>query len=179
MILLPHVLRNVGEVGFSFFVLISLRKVTLSATGQSLFVAIGSMSLLVGCYVFMKIEKRFRTGTILLATHILSAVLGLLTCYNSSEVVFLALYTLYSFSGTIESYAVPTGIIYSVPQAELPFLSSARMLVGKVATLILLTPVAWLIETIPAGIVMIATGGVYILGGVIYFIQYNDRYKQR
>lgn len=178
-LLLPHFLRNVGDAGFSFFVLISLRKVTMSETGQSLFVAIGSLSLLIGCYVFMRMEKRFRTGTIILWTHILSAVLAILTCYNANEAVFLTLYALYCFSNTIESYAVPTGIIYSVPQADLPFLSSSRMLVGKIAVLLLLTPIAWLIETIPVGIVMMVAGCFYVFSGVIYFSQYKDRYKVR
>lgn len=176
-LLFPHLLRSVGEVGFYYFVAVSMKKVDLSITGQSLFVAVGSTALLMACYVFMQIEKHFKTGVITLVAHIVCTVMAVLTCINTSEIGFLVLYALYNFSATIQAYAIPTGVLYSTSIEDLPFLSSMRLLVGKIASFILLTPVALLLESVPAWTVMAGMGGVYILAGCIFYKQFGDRIK--
>ena len=61
-----------------------------------------------------------------------------LTALNRSPALFFLLYFTYMVTNNITANAVPTGVIYSTPMADLPFISSMRMLVMSGGLMILL-----------------------------------------
>jgi len=178
-ILFPHFLRGVATACFYYFVAVSFSSVTLSAIGQSIFITVGVLSTMAACGVFMKLQDRFRTGPIILVSNIIAAASVILTCLNTSEIGFFALYVIYTLTINITAYAIPAGVMYCTPADKLPFISSTRLLVMSGATSLLLTPIAGLLDVFSAWQVMAAGGAIHILSGVIFAVQYTDKLKNR
>lgn len=176
--LFPHLLRGIVNVGFAYIMIIALRNFTFSATGQSMLITISSAALLIACYAFMKIEKRVRSGVIILISYVIYAICALFACMTKSEVVFLVLYCIYLMASNIKDYAIPVGVMYSTRTEDLPYISSVRMLAVRVSSLVLTTPVAALIDTINPLIVVFITCILAFFTGVIFCIQYKDKYKK-
>ena len=178
-LLLPHLLRGAASACFYYFVSISLRSVALSPLGQSAFVTVGVAGAMAACLVFIRLQDRFRTGIIIFWSNAVTAAAVVWTCLNASEAGFFALYALYTLSVNVTAYAVPAGVIYNTASDDLPFISSARMLVMSGASCALMTPVAGLLEAAPAWAVMTAGGAAYILSGALFAFQYTDSLKGR
>ena len=176
-LLLPHLLRGVAAAFFYYFVPVSLRKVTLSPFGQTLLVTVGVASTMAACWAFMKLQDRFRTGRLILWSNIATALFATATCLNASEPGFFLLYALYMFAFNVTAYAVPVGVLYSTPSAELPRISSLRLLIMSGASCAMYTPVASLLSAAPAWAVMAAGGLVHILSGALFCRQYTDALK--
>ncbi len=177
LILLPHLLRGMAAACFFYFVPVSFRSVTLSPLGESLFVTAGVLSTMAACFLFMKLQNRFRTGRVILASNILTAFAAMAACQNASEPGFFALYILYTLSYNVTAYAVPAGVLYSTPSPLLPRVSSLRLLVMSGATCALMTPVAGLLTHLPPLSVMAAGGLLHILSGLLFFAHHTDRLK--
>lgn len=176
-LLLPHLLRGIASAGFYYFVVASLEKVTLSASGSALIVTVGVAGSMAGCFAFMRLEKQLATGRIVLLANLMCAACAVLTALNGSEAVFFALYFLYMLTANTTAYAIPAGVMYSVSDGELPFISSMRMLMMSGGTSLFLPVFSAMLGAWPAWAVMACAAGVHIAAGVLFRIQYTDRLK--
>lgn len=176
-ILLPHLMRGISTGGFYYFVVISMQKVTLTASGSSLIVTIGVAGAMVGCLLFMFLEKRMKTGMITLIGNLVAGLCALLTAFNAVPALFFLLYFGYMMFNNLSAYAIPAGVVYSVPAEELPFISSMRMLVMSIGTTVCIQLFSMLMTAWPAWTVMAISAAVYAAAGVIFRIQYTDALK--
>ena len=176
-LLLPHFLRGAASACFYYFVTISFRSVKLSAAGQSAFVTVGVVSTMLACFLFMKLQNRFKTGAITLWSNVIAAAVAVATCLNASELGFFALYVVYTLAINVAAYAIPAGVMYCTPASEMPFISSMRMLVMNGAICLLLTPIAGLLKTVSPWAIMAAGGAIHIAAGAIFAVQYTDVLK--
>ncbi len=176
-ILLPHLLRGISTGGFYYFVVVSMQKVTLSASGSSLIVTIGVVGAMMGCVAFMALEKRAKTGTITLIGNLIAGLCAVLTAFNASPVMFFVLYFGYMMFNNVSAYAIPAGVVYSVPAEELPFISSMRMLMMSCGSTVCIQLFSLLMTVWPAWTVMAISAAVYAAAGVIFRIQYTDALK--
>lgn len=176
-ILLPHLMRGIASGGFYYFVVVSMQKVTLSASGSNLIVTIGVAGAMVGCVAFMFLEKRMKTGTITLLGNFVAGLCAILTAFNASPVLFFVLYFGYMMFNNVSAYAIPAGVVYSVSAEELPFISSTRMLMMSCGTTVCIQLFSMLMTVWPAWTVMAISAAVYAAAGVIFRIQYTDALK--
>ena len=176
-ILLPHLLRGIASGGFYYFVAVSMQRVTLSASGSSLIVTIGVIGSMMGSLAFMLLEKKLRTGTITLIGNLTAGVCAVLTAFNQSPVLFFALYFSYMLFNIMSGYAIPAGVVYSVPAEELPFISSMRMLMMSVGSMVCIQLFSLMLTSCPAWTVMVISAAIYAAAGVIFRIQYTDALK--
>lgn len=176
-VLLPHFLRGTATAFFYYFVSTGMRNITLTSTGQSIFVSLGIIGTMAACFLFMKLQARFRTGVIILISNIICAASAVAVCFCRSQWSFFALYMLYMLSLNVTAYAIPAGVIYSTSAGNLPFISSMRMFLMSGATCLLLTPVASLLSAIPAWQVMSIGGAAFILCGALFFRIFHDKLK--
>lgn len=176
-ILLPHLLRGIATGGFYYFVVVSMQKVTLPVSGSSLIVTIGVVGAMMGCLAFMFLEKRMKTGTITLIGNLIAGLCAVLTAFNVSPVMFFVLYFGYMMFNNVSAYAIPAGVVYSVPAVELPFISSMRMLMMSCGSTVCIQLFSLLMTVWPAWTVMVISAAVYAAAGVIFRIQYTDALK--
>ncbi len=177
-ILLPHLMRGIATGGFYYFVVVSLKKVTLSASGSSLIVTVGVIGSMAGCLLFMLLEKRIKTGVITLIGNVVAGLCALLTAFNGVPVLFFALYFGYMMFNNVSAYAIPAGVVYSVPNEDLPFISSMRMLMMSVGSTVCIQLFSHLLAVGPAWWVMAISAAVYAAAGVIFKLQYTDALKK-
>jgi len=177
-ILLPHLLRGIASGGFYYFVVVSMQRVTLAASGSSLIVTIGVVGAMIGCLAFMFLEKRMQTGLITLIGNLIAGLCAVLTAFNTSPVMFFVLYFGYMMFNNVAAYAIPAGVVYSVPAEELPFISSMRMLMMSGGTMVCIQLFSALMTVWPAWTVMVIAAAVYAAAGVIFRIQYTDALKK-
>ncbi|MBQ2955671.1 MAG: hypothetical protein IJE08_04335 [Clostridia bacterium] len=176
-ILLPHLLRGVATGGFYYFVVISMERMATPISASSLIVTIGVIGTMVGCAAFMYFEKRMKTGTITLIGNLVAGLCAVMTAFNASPVIFFLLYFGYMMFNNISAYAIPAGVVYSVPAEELPFISSMRMLMMSVGSMVCIQLFSMLMTVWPAWTVMAISAAVYAAAGVIFKIQYTDAMK--
>ena len=176
-ILLPHLLRGISTGGFYYFVVVSMQRVTLSASGSSLIVTIGVVGAMVGCLLFMFLEKRMKTGLITLIGNLIAGLCAVLTAFNTQPVLFFALYFGYMMFNNVSAYAIPAGVVYSVSAEELPFISSMRMLMMSCGSTVCIQLFSMLMSVWAAWTVMAIAAAVYAAAGVIFKLQYSDALK--
>lgn len=177
-ILLPHLLRGISNGGFFYFVVVSMQRVTLPASGSSLIVTIGVVGAMLGCLLFMFMEKRMKTGTVVLIGNLVVCLCAVLTAFNTSAVMFFVLYLGYMMFNNISGYAIPAGVVYLIPAEELPFISSVRMLMMSIGTTVFIQVFSFVMTAWPAWTVMAIAAAVYAAAGVIFRIQYTDELKK-
>jgi len=176
-ILLPHLLRGIATGGFYYFVVVSMQRVTLSASGSSLIVTIGVVGAMVGCVIFMFLDKRMKTGQITLIGNLIAGLCAVLTAFNTVPALFFVLYFGYMVFLNVSAYAIPAGVVYSVPADELPFISSMRMLMMSAGSMVFIQVFSLLMTVLPSWTVMAAAAAVYAAAGVVFKIQYTDALK--
>jgi len=154
-------------------ILAQLFEIHVTVHGLQQFI-IGTMA---ACFLFMKLQQRVRTGAITLLSNTICAASAVAVCFCRSQWSFFALYTIYMLSLNVTAYAIPAGVIYSTPVNILPFISSMRMFVFNGALCALLTPVAGLMTIMPTWQVMAIGGAAFILCGVLFFRQFQDKLK--
>lgn len=177
-LLAPHLLRGVATGGFYYFVVASFRRFELPAALQPLMVAVGVCGSVAGVYAFGWLEKRrVRTGRQIFAANAVCALCGVLTALNTSPALFFLLYFAYMLTNNLTANAVPTGVIYSTSIQDLPFISSARMLVMNAASCVMIPVWGRMLNAVPAWTVMLACGAVHLLTGAIFRRQYTDPLK--
>jgi len=177
-ILLPHLLRGIASGGFYYFVVVSLSRVTLDAAGSSLIVTVGVVGSMAGCFTFMQMEKKLKTGTVTLIGNLMAGTCALLTAFNSSPTMFFVLYFGYMLFNNVSAYAIPAGVVYSVPAEDLPFISSMRMLMMSGGSMACIQLFSIALTSWPAWIVMAVSAAVYAAAGLIFKIQYTDALKK-
>lgn len=175
--LLPHLLRGIANGGFYYFVVVSLRKVVLTPALSSLIVTVGVLGAMAGCFVFMKLEKRMTTGMITLIGCVLCGLCALLTSFNALPLLFFVLYFGYMAFKNLVDYAIPAGVMYSIPVEQLPFISSMRMLMTSGGTTVFIQVFSGMLEAVPAWTVMLISAAVFAFAGLIFRIQYTDALK--
>ena len=176
-ILLPHLLRGIATGGFYYFVVVSMQRVTLPASGSSLIVTIGVVGAMVGCVIFMFLDKRMKTGLITLIGNLIAGLCAVLTAFNTTPALFFVLYFGYMVFLNVSAYAIPAGVVYSVPADELPFISSMRMLMMSAGSMVFIQVFSLMMTVLPAWTVMVAAAAVYATAGVVFKIQYTDALK--
>ena len=156
----------------------SFRRFELPAALQPLMVAVGVCGSVAGVYAFGWLEKRrVRTGRQIFAANAICALCGVLTAINTSPALFFLLYFAYMLTNNLTANAVPTGVIYSTSIQDLPFISSARMLVMNAASCVMIPVWGRMLNAVPAWTVMLACGAVHLLTGAIFRRQYTDPLK--
>jgi MFS family permease len=175
--LLPHLLRGIANGGFYYFVVVSLEKVTLTASLSSLIVTVGVLGAMAGCFLFMKLEKHMTTGRLILIGCVLCGMCAFLTTFNSLPVLFFALYFGYMAFKNIVDYAIPAGVMYSTPIEQLPFISSMRMLMTSGGVTVFIQVFSNMLSVVPSWTVMLISAAVFAAAGVIFRIQYTDALK--
>ena len=175
--LLPHLCRGIGNAAFYYFVVVSLERVTLTPTLNSLIVTVGVLGAMAGCFAFMKLEKKLTTGWIILIGCVLCGVFAVSTAFNSIPVMFFVLYFGYMAFKNLVDYAIPAGVMYSTPIEELPFISSMRMLMTSGGVTIFIPLFSNMLTAVPAWCVMLTGSLVFAAGGVIFKLQYTDALK--
>lgn len=177
-ILLPHLLRGISTGGFYYFVVVSMQRVVLPASGSSLIVTIGVVGAMAGCLAFLFLEKRLRTGTITLIGNLAVGLCAVIAAFNTSPVMFFVLYFGYMMFNNISGYAIPAGVVYLMPAEELPFISSMRMLMMSCGSMVCIQLFSLLMTAWPAWTVMAISAAIYAAAGVIFRIQYTDALKE-
>ena len=176
-LLVPHLLRGIATGGYYYFVVASFQRLTLPPSLQPLMVTVGVCGSVFGVYAFGRLEKRCRTGTEIFFSNIICALCGVLTALNRSPALFFLLYFTYMVTNNITANAVPTGVIYSTPMADLPFISSMRMLVMSGASCVMIPVWGRLMDLAPVWVVMALCAAVHVATGAIFRVQYKDPLK--
>ena len=176
-LLAPHLLRGIATGGFYYFVVASFRRFSLPASMQPLMVTVGVCGSVAGVYAFGWLDKRARTGSQIFFSNVICALCAVLTALNTSPVLFFGLYFLYMLTNNLTANAVPTGVIYSTSIEDLPFISSARMLVMSGASCIMIPVWGRMLDVIPVWVVMLLCGVIHIATGYIFKRQYTDPLK--
>jgi len=175
--LLPHLCRGIGNAAFYYFVVVSLERVTLTPTLNSLIVTVGVLGALAGCFAFMKLEKKLTTGWMTLIGCVLTGLFAVLTTFNTMPVMFFVFYFGYMAFKNLVDYAIPAGVMYSTPIEDLPFISSMRMLMTSGGVTIFIQVFSHMLSAVSAVWVMLIGAAVFVLGGVIFKLQYTDELK--
>ncbi len=177
-ILFPHLLRGIACGGLYYYVVISLQRVTLSSSQSSLIVTIGVVGAMLGCAIFMFLEKYMKTGTIILLSNAAVGLCALLTAFNVSPIWFLVIYFVYVTVNNTSCYAIPAGVVYVIPGEELPFISSMRMLMMTGGSTVFIQVFSMLMNVWPSWTVMAISALVYIAAGVVFKLQFTDTLKK-
>ena len=110
--------------------------------------------------------------------NVVAGLCALLTAFNGVPVLFFALYFGYMMFNNVSAYAIPAGVVYSVPNEDLPFISSMRMLMMSVGSTVCIQLFSHLLAVGPAWWVMAISAAVYAAAGVIFKLQYTDALKK-
>lgn len=176
-LLLPHTMRGVASAVFYYFVTVAFGRVTLDSAGQSVFVTLGVVGAMAGCWLFMRLQNRCRTGRMIFVSNIIAALAAAAVCFIRTPAAFFMTYAVHMISTSVTDYAVPAGVIYSVPSHELTFISSTRMFMLNGAVTVFIPIAARCLEAFPGIYVMAAGGLMYIAAGMIFRKQLDDSLK--
>ncbi len=171
--MLPHILRGVFSTGVTCFPLIALSRLELSAAQSGYLVAITTASGLLSTILLLPLLKRFRSGHIILGSVSICVVCLIAVPFVNNVTVFFALYFIMNAAKNAESYGVPIGVMRSTPTAELPLVSSLRMLLYSGSTSLMTLLVGGLLDSYALP-VMLVISAVSLLGGLLYARQFTD-----
>jgi hypothetical protein len=173
-LLLPHLLRGVAAGSAYYWVVLSLRPIAMPASLHSFLITFGVSGAMLGCYLFVRLEKRLRSGLLVFIAMLGTAASMVLALFVSSVPLFFLAYLAHVLLRTIADYSIPAGMIYNVPQENLAFHASMRMLLMSGASCLSIPAFAALMDVWPAGSVLIIGAAAYLFAGLFFFVQYTD-----
>lgn len=172
-LLIPHFLRGVGGSGMYYFVAIAFGGFSLTASQNAAIAIIGVCGGIVGNFLFMRLIVRFRSGVMTLIANAVCGMCAVLATVNGHIWAAFALYLVYWSSNVVSQTSIPTGVMRSTPDADMPFISSMRMFVFSGASCIFIPLFGKLIERSPLWAMMVAAAA-FIAAGVVYMRQLRD-----
>jgi len=175
--LAPHFLRGVGMAGIYYIVPSALKNIRLGDSGETLLIVIPIAATIAGSSIFMLISKKAGSGAVSLvstaACSLLMPVLVLLT----DKRAFFPLYLLFYIFNFMSQLSIPTGVLRSTPNEDLPLISSMRLLIMSGASSIFIFIFGSLPQAVAPVYIMIFAGAAFTLCGVVFRRLFSDHLK--
>ena len=173
--LAPHFLRGAGMAGMYYIVPSVLENIGLSDADRSFLIVVSVVSTMAGSFIFMRLNKKIKSGVTTFAAILLCSVLMPILVLCTEKYLFFALYFVFCVFGIISSVSIPTGVLRSTPDDELPLVTSMRFLLMSIASSLFIFIFGVLLKYIAAIYIMVFSGAVFVLCGFLYKRQFDDR----
>ena len=173
----PHLLRGIVTGAMYYFVLTGYRNISLNDAQSTFLITVSVVTNMVGCFVFIRVVRRIRSGTLLLIAYSVCAIGMLAVPWVRTVGGFFALYIIYMIALVITQYSVPYGVLRSTKNEDLALISSSRMFVhnGDAALFIFLFGI--IMNRASPVWVMACGAAASLIAGLQYKKQYRDELR--
>ncbi len=172
--LFPHLLRGIGMSGMYFFMTVALKNITLSDKELMLMIITGIVASICGNGIFMLLVSRIRSGILTFAANAGCSVCMIIVCFNRSNIAFFILYGIYLCFNYISQISIPTGVLRSTPDEDLPLISAMRMFVVSAVSSPLVLLFGYLLNIVPSIFVMGFSALAFTICGLIFYRRFSD-----
>lgn len=176
--MLPHLLRGAGMAGLYYFPLVGMTNAPLNAAQSGYLIVISVAAQLLGNLTFMRLSQKVRSGWLVIVPFGIAVTCMLAVPFVHSVPVFMGLYFVVMTASCVSDSGIPQGVMRSTSLADLPLVSSLRMVASSGMNCILVMVLGWMIEVSPFA-AMAVSAAVYMVGGVLYFAQFRDQMDEQ
>jgi len=177
VLLAPFILRGMVD-GVLFFVMATgLRRLDLpieygglAAMAQGAAAVLGSMSIALTV-------DRFGVGRVCFVAYILVGfgLIGLVL--TNAPTVFLILYFLLTYAGTVEGAAIPLGCYFVVPPQKMASFSGARLGLGAITAAVMVPAAGYLLDIFNPVPIFFVGAAVAVVTGAFYWYGFGQTYE--
>jgi len=173
--LLPHLLRGVGMAGMYYIVPSALKNISLSKSEEPLLIAIPIAATIAGSFAYVLLQKKMGSGAITFASMLICSLLMPPLALLAGKYVFFVLYFIFFIFNMISQLSIPTGVLRSTPDSELPLISSMRLLLMSAAVSLFIFLFGLSLQYAAPVWIMLFSGAVFTFCGFLYRKQFDDR----
>ncbi len=173
-LLIPHFLRGIGMAGLYFFMPVALLNINLSDREQTMIVFVSVLAGMCGNLIFMSLASRIRSGVLTLLSNIICAVSLIIIGFNRSNLLFFIIFGVYTCFNIISQISIPTGVLRSTPDEDLPLISSLRMLIVSATSSVCILLFGLLLGFVSPFVVIMIGAAAFIVCGFLFFRRFTD-----
>lgn len=170
----PHLIRGIAMGGMYYILAVTLPNVEINS---ALLVPATVCGTMLANWMFLFLSRHIPARGLIVAVNGICAVCMVVLPLARAAWLYLGIYILYYISKILSENTVPMGVLRSTSQADLPFVSSIRMLCTSTASALTTLTLAPLAEKLPVGAIPVFAAIIFVITSLLYARQFDDRYE--